>query len=277
VVNPSVLPTLQDIQVELQPSLEEPNTNRLIIKLLSSQYKDVFSILAEDLVTSVSRINDEERLIKELLNRFGKWESLFDKARSPGLTPEEQRGLYGELYCLRKLLSTGNDFHQIVNSWVGTERELRDFQKDGWCIEVKTTQSNNHQRILISSERQLDTKNFEYFFLFHLSLEVRHDSGETLNEIVDSIEETLNANFNSLIRFRNKLIEGGYFRHHREMYEGTGYFIRHEAFYQVSDDFPRIEEQDIREGVGDVKYSIILSNCEQYLRTESETFNKLTF
>jgi hypothetical protein len=72
--------------------------------------------------------------------------------------------------------------------------------------------------------------------------------------------------------FRSKLIEAGFFDNHRQVYENTGYFIRQGLFYKVENDFPRIEEKDLRNGVGDVKYSIVISQCPDYLLKEENVF-----
>ncbi|MBK9391245.1 MAG: PD-(D/E)XK motif protein [Bacteroidetes bacterium] len=102
-------------------------------------------------------------------------------------------------------------------------------------------------------------------------------SGETLNQIVDSICENLEADFSSFNQFKSKLIQAGFFDHHRDIYEDTGYFIREDDYYRVRNNFPRIEESDIRNGVGDVKYSIIVSQCNEYQISEEEVFNNLKF
>lgn len=106
-------------------------------------------------------------------------------------------------------------------------------------------------------------------------MDARHQDGETLNYIVDSISDLLNSDFVALNSFNNKLLEAGFFNHHRDNYKDLGYFIRQDAFYRVEDEFPRIQENEIRQGVGDVKYSIILDNCQNYKTTESEVFNNL--
>ena len=62
-----------------------------------------------------------------------------------------------------------------------------------------------------------------------------------------------------------KLIRAGYFIHHESYYENISYVIRGKDFYTVNENFPRIEEKDLMKGVGDVKYSIILT-------AETETF-----
>lgn len=268
---------LRDISVEMIPDERKPESNIIIFKLLNDQHKDIFSALCEDLISGISAVTDEAKLILELLNRFEKWKSLFDKLSLEGLGPEEQRGLYGELFFIRKFLQNNTNHSGVVNSWIGCSKEARDFQFGSWGVEVKTTCGNNHQKIHVSSERQLDTKNVRNLFLFHISMEEAQQSGETLSQVISSITKILNSDLALLGRFNNKLLEAGYFNHHRHIYENRGYMIRQEAFYAVENEFPRIEERDVRSGVGDVKYTIILSGCTKFIRPNQEVFNILQF
>jgi hypothetical protein len=274
-VNISNFSNLQEIQVDLFASPDEVDKNILIFKLLNFEHKDIFAVLCEDLISSISEETNEKRLIREILNRFEKWKSLFNKIGLQGLKPEEQRGLFGELYFLRKFLKTANNFLSIVNTWTGTENAIRDFQCGSWAVEVKTTHGNNHQKVHISSERQLDTTNLEDLFLYHISLEQQQNSGETLNDIVDSVIEILRDEMITLNKFKSKIYEVGYFDLHRHLYENFGYHIRQDEFYKVENDFPRIEENDIRTGVGDVKYSIILTQCTPFTASEPEVFDTI--
>jgi len=274
-VNISNFSNLQEIQVDLFASPDEVDKNILIFKLLNFEHKDIFAVLCEDLISSISEETNEKRIIREVLNRFEKWKSLFNKIGLQGLKPEEQRGLFGELYFLRKFLKTTNNFLSIVNTWTGTEKGIRDFQCGSWAVEVKTTHGNNHQKVHISSERQLDTTNLEDLFLYHISLEQLQNSGETLNDIVDSVIEILRDEMITLNKFKSKIYEVGYFDLHRHLYENFGYHIRQDEFYKVENDFPRIEENDIRTGVGDVKYSIILTQCTAFTASEPEVFDTI--
>jgi hypothetical protein len=274
-VNISNFSNLQEIQVDLFASPNEVDKNILIFKLLNFEHKDIFAVLCEDLIASISEETNEKKIIREVLNRFEKWKSLFNKIGLQGLKPEEQRGLFGELYFLRKYLHVNNDFLAVVNTWTGTEKQIRDFQSGSWAVEVKTTHGNNHQKVHISSERQLDTTNLETLFLYHISLEHQQNSGETLNDIVDSVIDTLRAEIIALNKFKSKIYEVGYFDFQRNLYENIGYHIRQDEFYKVEKDFPRIEENDLRIGVGDVKYSIILSQCAPFSIIETEVFDTL--
>lgn len=275
-INLSSFSNLKDIHVEIIPDETNSEKNYLIFKLINSEHRDIFSVLCEDLILNISSVTNQIQLFKTLLNRFEKWKSLFDKLNSVGLTPQEQRGLFGELYFLRKSLHVNSDFFKVINSWTGPAKEIRDFQIGNNALEVKTTHGNNHQKIHISSERQLDLSNLQNLYLYHISLDVRHQDGETLNQIINSISDLLTTDYSALSSFNNKLLEAGFFNHHREIYKDTGYFIRNDAFYRIEGEFPRIEENEIRSGVGDVKYSIIVENCQNYLTTETEVLTNLT-
>ena len=267
---------LQEIQVELFPDINNSGKNILVFKLLNSQHQDIFAVLCEDLILSISDETNEQNLVRSLLNRFEKWKSIFSKIISQGLSQEEQRGLYGELYFLRKFLLSNTNHQNIISSWVGVSKEVRDFQLNDWAVEVKTTVGNNHQKVQINSERQLDSTLLRKLYLYHISLEKVQESGESLPQIVSSVKTILEKDTLNLNSFKAKLFEGGYFDQHEALYSNVGYFIRQDNFFLIENEFPRIQESELRNGIGDVKYSIILSQCQEYLQPELQVFQNLT-
>ncbi len=274
-VNTSNFVNLQEIQVEIFKSPFENLKNILIFKLLNFEHKDIFAVLCEDLIASIANETNEKKIIKLILNRFEKWKSLFNKIKPQGLSPEEQRGLYGELTFIKKYLQESDDYEYIIDSWVGSEKQVRDFQNNDWAVEVKTTHGNNHQKVHINNERQLDLSNIEKLFLYHISLEQLQNTGESLNELIDSLSEKLTTDMVAFTKFKSKLYEVGYFDFQRNLYDSIGYIIRQDVFYEIENEFPRIEEKDIRIGVGDVKYSIILSQCIPFIIDEQFVFETI--
>jgi hypothetical protein len=266
---------LKDIRIELNSDDRDPALNRLLITLANQQHRDIFSALCEDLISNVAQISDEKILVRELINRFEKWKALFEKAGLQGLTLEEQRGLYGELFFIRKWFSTTDNLGRCIKAWVGPGQSVRDFQIEDWALEVKTTHGNNHQRVSVSSERQLDTSTLSNVYLFHLSMDVQQSTGETLVDIIEAVKADLQNDLPALSDFNFKLLEAGYYNQHQNLYTDKGYHIRQENVYHVSGNFPRIEESELRDGVGDVKYSIILSTCKDYLMSENHVFEVL--
>ncbi len=267
----------KDIKVEVLHDDRNTAKSYLLILLLSQQYKDIFSVLCEDLINQVTSILDEKVLIKELLNRLAKWQTMFERLGQQGLTSEEQRGLYGEIYFLRKFISSSTDKYYCINSWQVPSNTVQDFHHGNWAVEVKTTHGNNHQKIHISSERQLDNSVVPNIFLFHISLDVRNNHGESLNDIVEWLENYLIHDVPELSLFRLKLFEVGYFDIQKQIYQNTGYNIRQESIYRVKVEFPRITENEIRHGVGDVRYSIVIADCLSFVVTETELFQSIIF
>lgn len=255
---------LKDIKIETLPDERDKSKKFLIILLLNKQHKDIFSTLGEDLIFGVSDVSTEQTLVEKLLERLAKWQSLFEKVGKQGLSDEAQRGLYGEIYFLRFFLTNNSDKNYCVKSWLGPEKSIQDFQYSNWAVEVKTTHGNNHQKIHITSERQLDDSIIEKIFLFHISLDVRVGNGESLNTLIDEVSELLNENTMASNQFKLKLLESGYYDIHKPLYDEIGYSIRQENLYRVSGNFPRITENQIPIGVGDVRYSIVLSESEEW-------------
>ncbi len=268
---------LKDIKVEIFNDNKQPDKSFLLILLLNQMHKDIFSVLCEDLFIEVYQVADEKDVIKYLLNRLVKWETLFQSASQQGLSVEQQHGLFGELFFLRQFISNSDDIFNCVNSWFGPSCAVQDFQFGNWAVEVKTTHGNNHQKLNISSERQLDNSLLSFLVLYHLSLDIRANHGESLNEIVNSVKTLVSSDANCLNAFNIKLFEVGYFDIHIHLYENTGYQVRDEAIYHVTGNFPRIMESSLAKGVGDVRYSVIVSDCTSYSLSKTDLFNRLTF
>jgi hypothetical protein len=264
---------LKDIKIELIPDERNSQKFFLLIILLNKQHKDIFSIISEDLIFRISQVVNEQDLVEKLLERLAKWQSLFEKVGQHGLSDEAQRGLFGEIYFLRILLTNNLDRNFCVKSWLGPDKAIQDFQGCNWAVEVKTTHGNNHQKIHINSERQLDNSNIEKIFLFHLSLDVRIGNGESLNTIIDGVLAILNDHTLAYNLFRLKLLESGYYDVHKDIYNSKGYNVRQDNLYKVTGNFPRITENQIPIGVGDVRYSIVLSESEEW-RINYETLLK---
>ena len=263
---------LQDIRFELIPAPNQPNHFLLLLILIDQNHKDIFSVLCEDLILSVAKVQDEATLIQDSLNRFAKWQNLFEKANQEGLTIEEQKGLFGELLFLQQLLQNNSNYLLILQAWAGPTAAPRDFQQGNWAVEIKTTTAVNPQKIKISSERQLDPTPIPNLFLVHYSLEPFNHTGETLNDLIESIKQLLAAQPIAEQRFKYLLFEVGYFSHHQELYASTGYALHQKRIYQIGVQFPRLTETTIPFGVSEVKYSISMAACESFIITPEQLF-----
>lgn len=269
------LNNFRDIKIETVTDQRHPDKQFLLVLLLDNQHKDIFATLCEDLMNQVAEITDENLLTKELLARLVKWQSLFEKTKLPGLPEESQIGLYGELFFLRKFLRCSEDHGFCINAWKGPEKAVQDFQYSDWAVEVKTTYGKNQQKIYITSERQLDTDITPIIYLYHISLDIREDRGETLNEAVDGVLDLIKESRLAGTAFKIKLLSAGYFENHRILYSSTGYNIRQERIFLVTENFPRITESQIPGDVGDVRYSIVIGDEVPWKSSEERLFSQL--
>ena len=247
----------------------------LCAKIKSYDKINEFSYLCENVIQTIL----QEKTITDAVKTFGntllRWKNLFECVRHTGLSQEEQQGLYGELRFLKKcLISASDSYYDIVRNYVGTNRNLRDFQGKAWAVEVKTTSTNNPQTLTINGERQLDDSMIDHLFLYHCSVEVSEKTGETLPEMVKSIRNLLKDDVAAHSLFNAKLFEAGYIDTQEHLSNNRCYHIRKEDFFHVKDKFPRIREKELRNGVGNVKYTISISSFESYRVTEQKVLTK---
>jgi len=154
--------------------------------------------------------------------------------------------------------------------WTGSKGTQQDFQFPGCAVEVKTSSAKQHQKLAIASERQLDDTGAGMIVLLHLSLDVRQGQGENLPEIVASVRSLASGDAIAKDELENLLFEIGYLDIHATRYENIGYTIREHNYFKVEKDFPKIIESDLRNGVGDVRYTISVAECKRFSISESE-------
>ncbi len=267
---------LKELSVQLFLDTSYQPNRLLTIQLFSDANTDIFVYLCGNLVETIERCDTEAKAIKLVLNRLEKWKTMFSKGTSDGLSITEQQGLYGELMYLHKLVLRGIfSYIDTLKIWVGADKAMRDFQGKDWAVEAKTISINNADQITINGERQLDETLLDKLYLYHLSVEASRMNGQTLNEKVDELRSLFSDDKAALNLFNAKLMEAGYFDHHRELYRERCYKIRKESIYVIDDSFPRIKESELRDGVSNTVYSINVSTCAEYMVSENTHFNSI--
>lgn len=243
---------------------EKPDTIIISLGLNDQLYSDIFSALCEDLFMIASREPDQQNMVRYIKERLLQWKQFLEVNGSQGLSPEAQRGLYGELRFLRDILIKHLNITEAVRCWQGPLRKNQDFQIAGIGIEVKTSIAKQHQKIHISNELQLDDSNLDDLYLYFISLAETSNLGETLPEIIDSIRKMIDLNNGPVSEFEDLLFNAGYLDKYRNKYNKTGYHDRDIIIFYIEKGFPRIVENDLKSGIGDVHYSIDLSACMGY-------------
>jgi len=225
---------------------------------------EIFTAVATDVALHTQQALDDGEAVERWIGRVARWITLLSRAPG-GLSDERQRGLYGELFVLSNRLAPPFGPGASVRGWTGPAGG-HDFQLRGGAIEVKTSSTHRPQTMTISSERQLDDAGIEVLLVAHLSLDVRQHAGQSLPEIVDQVRRVA-AGADVRDELEDRLLDAGYADVHAPHYARTGYVVRDESVYHVSDGFPRIVEDDLPDGVGDVHYKVVIDLCRPFEMT----------
>ncbi len=263
------LPTARGVEARVVRPGEGGAAGALELVLTDPRSADIFTALATDIAESVAAESDELSAVATLVGRLRRWQRFLEESGPEGLTSERQRGLYAELWLLRRHLLGAVGPAAAVQGWTGPTRASHDFQFGAGALEVKGSAGKQHQVLRIVSERQLDDTGVEGLFLFHLSLDAHRDAGESLPALVNDLRESLRTT-PAAATFEDRLFGAGYLDAHQQLYENPGYTVRESNFFRVTDGFPRIVEADLLPGVGDVHYSVAVAECKHFL-VDSET------
>lgn len=248
----------------------EPRYIRLRLEETHRSFADLFEQLCQDVVTTVLASSTEERAVEALRTRVAHWQRFMERA-GEGLSPNDQLGLYGELYFLKKLITAGCSAAKAIDSWQGPLAANHDFVFGEAAVEIKSTTSNSDSKVYISNERQLDDTGVDALFLGHLSFDRRDHTDATLPILVDEIAAAIDSPLIPL--FEDRLLAAGYHRSQAGLYVDVGYTERRLTYYRVSETFARIIPRDLKTGVQDVHYSVELAGATDCLLKDAEMFS----
>ncbi|MDA8055327.1 MAG: PD-(D/E)XK motif protein [Thermoplasmatales archaeon] len=254
---------------------ERPIEHRfLVIEQGAGSSTEVFEALTSDICNSVSQPEVRD-ILSVLISRLERWKYFFEEHGLGGLSPESQQGLFGELYFLRDYLIPALGLSQAILSWNITRRANHDFQVGDHAIEIKTSSAKQHLKFHVASERQLDTKGLGSLHVAVINLTVIQGGGETLPQMVADVRSKLSEYPSTLRIFEDKLIDEGYLDIHGRDYR-NGYTVTALKTYEIREGFPRILPEDLKEGVGDVTYSVVLSSCQDFRVDTEKALNFLS-
>ena len=197
---------------------------------------------------------------------------MFNKNPDETLSKEKQLGLYGELLFITEMLEEGISPTDAVESWKGPDGEDKDFQVNGFGVEIKSSVKTN-MIVKINNIRQLDTEGFSGLFLYYRAF-VRTDEGQnTLPRIISELRTTF---ANTLVQtdFETKLLRAGFRDEHAHCY-GYSYKALSYAIFNVDDTFPKIVVGNVMTGVIDVEYVLDLNTLPSHEITYQQLYSNL--
>lgn len=241
--------------------LDFDDSRELNILLTDNQLEDIFTAFVENLIEEIRDCLSNSQALPIIGKVILKWKKLFDRASFSGLTPEQQKGIFGELLLMDELLQLGYPPQEIIEAWTGPAFSDQDYDFGHTRIEVKMTTAKN-PLLTITSERQLRNIPDTRLYLILYTADISRGAGLSLPDLVAKISRVLEVG--PLVEvFSTKLISGGYNAADEEFYTQS-YIVNRQRLFTIIDGFPRLQVEDLPPGVMNVAYKIELSACEPY-------------
>lgn len=266
----SRLPKLKGIELIISESTKAEE-RLLILRLLESAHREIFLRLCSDIVAAASRAASERAAVEVTIARTWRWHHLLRGGRDDCLSPEEQKGLIGELLVLEHYLLPKLAPRDAVSAWHGPLGAPKDFEIGRVCIESKARRGAATPYIYINSEYQLDDNGTDALFLYIVELDKAHlnmKEGFTVTEVAARITEQIAIIDQGAVEIFEDLLSAAGFRWEDD-YSDFHWIEGPHSVYRVSDGFPRITAQTLLSGVSDVKYSISIIECGPFSASEN--------
>jgi hypothetical protein len=259
-----LLPAGRGFRVQYGVNLSDPDgASSLQFELTDPTFADVFDVIGNNVLTQILESADDYESFKRFVTQIEEWQSFLDALPSETLSFHARQGLFAELWFLQEYLLRDQVASCAVGSWAGPKSQAKDFQFAGLAVEVKSSSSKEHTRFTVNNEMQLDQQSVGKLFLCGILLEPLTAGGFSLPEVIAKIRSSLAGDYKVLRSFSDKLVQVGYRDADAQFYVER-FSVRSIRFFDVIDGFPRIVGSDLRLGVGDVRYSILLSECERF-------------
>ncbi len=103
----------------IQLDVPVPDTYHICLRMEHPEDNEVFLSVCSDLareLLSIVSVGERKKTLMEFLDR---WCRFFERHGLQGLSLEGQRGLFGELWWLRRLLNKGINGQEAMRSWKG--------------------------------------------------------------------------------------------------------------------------------------------------------------
>ena len=251
------LPKLKNIDIRFRTV----GARALVVSLLDASHRELFETLCRDIVSAGEAAPDDETALQRVVRRTRRWLFLLKGGSANGMSLEAQRGLVGELACLRELAETTSP-DAAVEGWMGPEGAAKDFEFPKVCIEVKARRVAAKPHVSISSEDQLtDVPDCSLFLRVYDVDSAVLPEGLSLHDHVDLTFAALERNPECIDRFEDCLEAVGYDSSHD--YEKRRWIVGRVQTFEISEGFPRITSP-VTTGVQNVTYSVDLAECAKF-------------
>lgn len=250
-----------DISVSLTTIGSFSNQEFLKFTQFIPNTENIFESVIADICENIIQLENKENLLPALIRTLSEWKLFFEKQQNEILSITSQKGLVGELYFLKNYLFNKYSFIEALMYWTGSDRTNHDFQISDIAVEVKATSGKQHKKFTVSSEKQLDSTGLRKLYLALFSLNLHSNLPDrTLPSLIREIYTIMQQDPFATFQFQIKLAKYGYNEQHSDKYL-TGFSLAELKCFDVADGFPGLRQQNLPDGIGDLKYSVVVSAC----------------
>lgn len=235
----------------------------LSFALVDDKYRDMFILFCEDIIVSSSSFKDKEKAAYFICERYKEWREMLANTQGELLSPQEVKGLLGEMYFLREYLAPLYGIEPAAMSWTGPKRLAQDYIIGDTWYEIKTI-SSTRTEVSISSIEQLDcVRPGELVVLRADKTSVTNARAVNLNILYKQLMAEIPSD-QVREEFSNMLLRYGYCP--RPEYEDAEFTfeIKGISRYCVSSDFPCIRRTKLPESVTEASYLLSLAALDAY-------------
>ena len=233
--------------------------NRLIFRLEDSSLVDKFFIVFYAIAEDSEGISND-KLCGHIIHELQTWIAFLSPNRE-GLTDEELRGRWGELFILQRDIASRFSAAMTVDAYTGIYQTPQDLAGRDFSIEVKTTISRAPSSISISSLEQLDAQCSNQLLVL-LTL-VTDDQGTSITQLENSIVLALGTDFRQVLRFRKMIadaLDGA-----TETQMTTPFATVGETAWEVTEGFPALRRTTLSTAILRAKYSIAIQQLSEFI------------
>ena len=226
---------------------------RIAITLEREQLRDIFEVLAADLVEVAREALDAARTIAIVVSRLEAWQ-VFLRSGRRGLSREEQVGLLGELVVLEHLASEIG-YEAAVESWFGPLEGIHDFSRSGIGMEVKAV-ARGGNLLRISRLDQLDRRGLSALLIARARFQ-EVPGGRTVLTAANDIRNALNQSSPDVrSTFDDLLIRAGLVKVGHLQPPMLSFSLQTLYGFDVREDFPRLTGASVPKEVVDASYAL---------------------
>lgn len=234
-----------------------------VVRLKAAEHEQVFLHMCADLLEYSQQGTNEKEAYRLLSQRYKQWLRLLKHGASGTMSEEEQRGLMGELNFLAQRLARSTDkLVPIIDGWQGPEGEPKDFfYGDAW-FEIKTLRQGINS-VHISSLEQLALHGTGQLVVYTIARggADSHDA-VTLNQMVNKVQQLVAQDSDAALLLEDKLLKVGYL--HKEEYDKKAYIFTDANYYDVREDFPRIDQHSLPVAIVAAVYDLDIASLEAW-------------